>query len=120
MVRRERRAERTRRIHSPLGTHARCSGVSTPLATTLGQPVRYRHDRLDDDDIVGIVRDVAHEGLVDLDAVEREALEITQARIAGCQKSSMVSWTPSASISSRTCAARNVSWMMLDTVCRGR
>ncbi|MGI8427708.1 MAG: hypothetical protein ACR2M4_14225 [Actinomycetota bacterium] len=38
--------------------------------------MRHRHDRLDDGDIVGIVRDVAYEGLVDLDAVEREALEI--------------------------------------------
>jgi hypothetical protein len=44
---------------------------------------RPRCLRADDGGIVGIDEQVHHEGAVDLEAVEREFLEIAQARIAG-------------------------------------
>jgi hypothetical protein len=42
-------------------------------------------DRADDRLGVGVGAEIAHEGLVDLDLVEREAAQIAQARIAGAE-----------------------------------
>src|SRR5712691_1182889 len=46
------------------------------------QGVRERDDGGGDGGVVGVARDVAHEGLIDLEGVDGQALEIAQRRVA--------------------------------------
>src|SRR3546814_1520122 len=46
---------------------------------------RQRGDRLDDRRVLRAGGDVAHEALVDLQAVDRKALEVAERRIAGAE-----------------------------------
>ncbi len=49
------------------------------------QRARHLDDGLHDGAVVGVGVDVAHEGLVDLERVQREALEVAQRRVAGAE-----------------------------------
>src|SRR6266540_6026451 len=46
------------------------------------QTVRHRDDGGRDGGVIGIARDVAHEGLVDLDPVNREAFQVVERRVS--------------------------------------
>ncbi len=45
----------------------------------------HRRDRAHDGRVVRVVRQVAHERLIDLQAVQREALQVAEAGVAGAQ-----------------------------------
>ena len=49
------------------------------------QTVRHRDHGLHDRGVVGIARDVTHEGLIDFDVLHRKALEVSEARVAGAE-----------------------------------
>ena len=64
--------ELLRRLH-PLGDDAHLEAVAEP------------DHRLGDRPVVAVVGDITHEGLVDLEPIDREALEVGKARIAGAE-----------------------------------
>lgn len=45
----------------------------------------HGHDGADDFRVVGVMGGIAHEGLVDLQRIHRQAFEISQRRIAGAE-----------------------------------
>ena len=72
--------------HPSPRTAASCSSVSTPSAVTAETEAVRKHDNgAHDLQRALVVGDVAHEGVIDLDAVEREAPQIAERGVSGAE-----------------------------------